>query len=91
MPLTTIPKDPSAVLDYSLDWSSWLASGESLTCSYWTADSGITATTTTTTTSISTVWLSGGTAGTSYNLKNTIGTSNSRIDERTIVIKVLNR
>ena len=92
MALTTFPKDPHATLDYSLDWSEWLAVGESLTCSVWTRSStDLKEVNTNLTTSIATIWLSGGAAGNIYTVANKIGTSGSRIDERTIAIKVENR
>lgn len=93
-PLSTFSKTSSGVLDYSLDWSSWLVSGETLTCSIWTVDAGLTAASTTTTTSISTVWLSQGTVGETYEAKNTIWTNSTptqRKTERTIKIKIINK
>ncbi len=59
------PKDPDAVLDYSIDWTTWLA-GDTLATSVWTVPAGITKDSETNTTSKSTVWLSGGTAGEVY-------------------------
>ena len=92
MPLTTFPKDPNATLDYSIDWSNWLASGESLTCSVWTRSStDLRQSNTSLTTSIATIWLAGGSAGAKYTVANKIGTSGGRVDERTIDIKVLQR
>jgi hypothetical protein len=92
-PLTTFSKDSSSVLDYALDWSSWLASGEALSCSIWTVDQGLSSCTVTTTTSISSVWLSGGVVGTTYSATNTIWTNNSpqRKAERSIAIKIVNK
>jgi len=90
-PITTFAKASSSILDYGLDWSDWLASGESLSCSIWTVDSGLASSSITTTTSISTVWLSQGTRGQSYEAKNTIWTSGGRKAERTIKLKVLDR
>ena len=92
MALTTFPKDPNATLDYSIDWSSWLAAGESLTSSTWTRSSTtLQESNTTLTTSIATIWLAGGSAGTKYTVANKIGTTSGRVDERTIDIKVLQR
>lgn len=81
-------KDPNAVLDYKFDWSDWLAAGETISTRTITAGSGITvdsSSITDTNTSV-TVWLSGGTAGDSYDVTCQIVTSDSRTDERTIVI-----
>ena len=95
-------KDPSAVLDYKFDWkalangngsSNWLGSTETIATHVVTVDSGITKDSdaiTDTNTSV-TVWLSGGTAGQSYKITCRIVTSKGRTDERTIVIKVIDR
>lgn len=86
-------KDPDAVLDYSVDWSDWLATDEVISTSTWAASDGITIETSGKTDTFATVWLSGGTAGVTYSLVNTITTNNTpaRIDERTISIKVQER
>jgi hypothetical protein len=86
-------KDPDAVLDYKFDWSDWLASGETISTATITEESGITVDSdslTDTNTSV-TVWLSGGTAGTMYDVACLITTSASRTDERTIKIRCLER
>jgi hypothetical protein len=65
-------KDAAAVLDYSIDWSQWLA-GDTIAASSWTCDQGITGVPVsgpdTTKTSI---WLSGGTMGQTYKISNSI-------------------
>ena len=95
----TFLKDPDAVLDYKFDWAAstngtgdtdWLDTSNSETISSHTIDedTGITvdsSSQTDTNTSV-TVWLSGGTAGTSYDVRCEIVTSASRTDERTITI-----
>ena len=95
-------KDPDAVLDYKWDWkastngtgsSDWLASGETISSHTIDADTGITvdsSSLTDTNTSV-TVWLSGGTAGTTYAVRCEIVTSSSRTDERTMYILVEQR
>ena len=84
-------KDPSAVLDYTWSWSSWLASGETIASHTVTADTGITKASDSATSSAVTAWLSGGTAGVDYTVLCQIVTSASRTDERSIVIHVKNR
>lgn len=79
-----ITKDPNAVLDYQFDWSEWLAASETINTSTWTADSGITVDSETETTTTATVWLSGGTAGSIYNVVNRIVTNQNRTDDRTL-------
>lgn len=86
-------KDPAAVLDYKFDWSSWLASGETISTRTVTPATGITvdsSSITDTNTSV-TVWLSGGTAGTEYTVACKIVTSAARTDERTLTIQVEDR
>ena len=84
-------KDPDAVLDYMFDWSSWLQSGETISTSTMTASTGITVDSDVATTTTTTVWLSGGTAGETYEVTNHITTSNSRAEDRTITIVCLER
>lgn len=84
-------KDPSAVLDYRIDWSGWLAASETISTSTWTPESGITVDNETETTNTATVWLSGGTAGVEYTLTNRITTNQGRTDERSITILVKDR
>lgn len=92
-------KDPDSVLDYQIDWSSWLDTdnSEEIASSDWTVPTGLTEGTgdyissnTTTTTKI---WLSGGTAGTNYDVVNSIVTNSSpaREADRTITIMVRER
>lgn len=86
-------KDPEAVLDYKFDWSSWLATGETISTKEITATTGITvdsSSITDTNTSV-TVWLSGGTADSDYTIECKIVTSDSRTDERKIAILVRER
>jgi hypothetical protein len=95
-------KDPDATLDYKFDWkaltngsgsSDWLQSGETISSHTIDADSGITVDSsaqTDTNTSV-TVWLSGGTAGTNYEVRCEIVTSAARTDERTMTIQVVER
>ena len=86
-------KDPQSKLDYSVDWSDWLASGEEIATSTWQSLDGLVIETSGFTGTFAVVWVSGGTAGTTYRLTNTMTTNNSpaRIDQRTITIKVQER
>lgn len=84
-------KDPDATLDYEVDWSSWLASGETISAAAWTLSSGLTQTTVNTTATKSTVWLSGGTANSRATAACRITTSLGRVDERTIEFVIRNR
>lgn len=82
----TISHDPSAVLDYSVDWSAWLASGETISASTWVVSSGLTLASQSNTTTVATAWISGGTAPTDYRITNRITTSAGRTDDRSITI-----
>lgn len=89
-PAATFVKDPSAILDYAIDWSTWLGS-DTIATSTWSASAGITINSNTNTTTRATVWLSGGTAGNTYQLTNTITTAGGRTDQRTIAVEVKDR
>ena len=84
-------KDPSAVLDWSFDWTDWLATDETIITHTVTADAGIMINSSTVGAGIVTIWLSGGAAGENYKVACLITTSANRTDERTIWIKVMNR
>jgi hypothetical protein len=84
-------KDPQAEKDYAIDWTARLQSLETIDVSTWTPDTGIVAADDSVTDGVCTVWLSGGTAGTTYNIVNRITTSRGMVDERTIQIKVKNQ
>jgi hypothetical protein len=91
--VATYTKDPSATLDYGLDWGAkgWLLAGDTITASTFTVDAGLTKGTTTNDTTTTTVWLSGGTDQTDYLVVNHITTAAGRQDERTFKVKVRNR
>ena len=103
----TFIKDPQAVLDYKFDWkpltngsgdSDWLAAAETITTATITISPSVAVTglikdsqsITDTNTSV-TVWLSGGTDYTDYQVACKIVTNGLRTDERTITICVRNR
>lgn len=88
----TFTKDPDAVLDYSVDWSAWLA-GDEIASSEWLLEDGalIEIVTDTNTATKATVWLRGGNAGTTYLVTNRIVTTGGRTDDRTISVKVEDR
>jgi hypothetical protein len=93
VPLTTYGKASTSVLDYGLDWSGWLSSSEALSCSVWVVESGLNSSSVSTSTSISSVWISGGTVGQSYEAANTIWTDSNpqRKTTRTIKIVVMDK
>lgn len=79
-------KDPDAVLDYTFDWTDWLA-GDAIMSYTITVPSGITKNSDS---EISTgkiqMFLSGGTAGVTYPIACKISTT-TRTDERTMQIR----
>ena len=79
-------KDPDSVLDYAFDWNTWLGASETISSHVVTADSGLTKDSDSESGGIVTAWLSGGTAGTSYNVACKIVTSDSRTEERSITV-----
>lgn len=91
MTIETYNKDPDEVLDYQFDWTSWLASGETISSATVSANTGLTVDSSTDDGSIVTGWISGGTAGTAYNVKCKIATNASRTGVRRIKINVKNR
>ena len=84
-------KDPNAVLDFIISWATWLATGETILTTAWTVGTGLTKDSDTNTTTTATAWFSGGTAGTDYFAACKITTTDSRTDERSILIRVRNR
>lgn len=92
---TLEPKDPNDVIDYHVNWSGWLREGETLTASSWTVQSGLTkiadpisSVVDPFTDTNATVWVSGGTVGSSYTALNHITTSQGRQKDKTITIRV---
>lgn len=84
-------KAPGAKLDYSVDWTDWLADGETISNVSWTVPSGLTKTTEGISGGICTAWLMGGTLGTLYIVVCTITTNVGRVDSRSLYITVANR
>lgn len=89
--MTTFIKDPNAVLDYSIEWSKWLAGDRIQTSSWSVSDAAIEAANDSNTATRTTAWLSGGVAGQSYIVTNRITTSGGRTDERSFVIQAQDR
>ena len=100
--MSNFTKDDDAVLDWKFDWKSesngrgfedWLDTSETISSHTITAETGITVDSSEladTNTSVI-AWLSGGTAGTTYDVSCEIVTSAGRTDERTITISVVER
>lgn len=88
-PVTVSAKDPSAVISYGFDFTSWLGT-ETILTSVWTVPAGITKDSDSKTNTTTTIVLSGGTTGQTYVITNTITTA-SRTEERSMYVPVDNR
>lgn len=89
--LNTFTKDPAEKLDYTIDWSEELTDvADSISSSAWTVESGITQEAVSAAAQSTKIWLSGGTAETSYTITNRITTVNnpSRIYQESFVVTV---
>ena len=83
-------KDPDSVLDYKVDWSSWLGT-DTISTSRWVVQSGITEDSDSNDTTSATSWLSGGTEGSTYTVTNRIDTAGGRTADRTFKVLVQTR
>jgi hypothetical protein len=84
------PKDPDDVLDYVVDWSSWLPEGDTIISSTWLLEAGaeIEQEDDSNTTDSATIWVSGGVNGKMYALTNRIATAQGRQKDRTVYLQV---
>ncbi len=78
-------KDPDSVLDYTINWLTWL-DGDTISASTWTVPSGLTKDSDTFGDSTTTAWLSGGTVGKEYSIVNHITTAAGREEDQTLII-----
>lgn len=86
-------KDPGEVLDYRFDWTQRLTVNrikDTIVSSVWaiTDGTGLNIDTSTVNNPFTVVWLSGGTVGTTYTLKNTVVTSSGRTMVQAVKLKV---
>ncbi len=88
--LATFNKDPTEVLDYTIDWET-LLDGDTISTSDWAVDTGITQDSESETTTLAIIWVSGGTVDKQYTLTNTIVTAGGRTRVRSIAINVVER
>lgn len=83
-------KDPDEVLDYRLDWTDRLA-GDTISTSVWAAESGITIDSDVHDDTAATVWVSGGTHGTTYRMTNTITTAAGRTMQEVVLLPCVSK
>jgi hypothetical protein len=84
-------KDPDAILDYTWDWTQWLAQGEAITGHTVIVPTGITLDSSATDAGYVTAWIRGGTNGQTYSVTCRIVTDQGRTDDRSISLYVLDR
>ena len=90
--LTWDPKDPDENLDYDIDWSARMVSGDTINASTWTImDGTVVKGDNTFTVSATKVWLSGGALGETCELLNRVTTTNGRVMDQTVFIKIAKR
>jgi len=82
-------KDPSALLDYVVDWAPWLtgSGADTLASVTWTA-TGLTVDHSSFTTTDATIWISGGVVGALYAVTCHVVTAAGRIDERSFHMRI---
>lgn len=81
-------KDPDALLDYQMDWTSWLDDTDIIIASSWVTDSAdLVVEDDSFTDTATTVWLSGGVVRGKYRVTNSIVTDDGRRDDRSFIIK----
>ena len=93
--MTFLLKDPSAVLDYSIDWGAEYLSGDALTNSNWSVSpdepGGAEIAGSEFDLLIATVQVSGGEPGKIYRVINQVTTASGREDSRSIILRVEKR
>lgn len=83
-------KDPDEVLEYTVNWSRRLLTGETIVTSEWVIKSAvITKDSSSLTSDAATIWLSGGTAGSNYIIVNRVQTSANRVYEQAFRIECI--
>lgn len=83
-------KDPDEVLDFEVDWTARL-DGDTISAVTWTVPVGLTKTAQNLADPIAIVWLSGGTAGQSYEIGCRVQTTGGRTYDETISLPVRQR
>lgn len=84
-------KDPDEVLDYQINWSAslyGLDGDDTITASTWIVPAGIAKNAESHNDDTTTIWLSGGTAGSTYEITNRITTAAGRVMDQTVLLKI---
>lgn len=88
---TTLIKDPDARLNYTLNWSKWLDSGDTISSASWIHDTALTAVSNSNTTTTATIILEGGKLAKKYRVTCRIATANGLIDDRSFFLQIRER
>lgn len=86
-----VPKDPSDVLDYTVNWANWLTGGATITAAVFTVETGITLGATSNTTTTAKARLSGGTVGAQYTITCQVTLTTGEIAQRSFEVAVEER
>lgn len=90
--MSSFTKDPDAILDYVIDWSSWLATGDTIVASTWiSSDAALVVDSSSFTATNATAVVSGGDNRRRYSLTNRVTTAAGLVDDRTITIRIAQR
>lgn len=85
---THFTKDPAGIIDYTVRWSSWLPSGDTILSSSWAVPAGIVKVSEANTTTDAVIFLASGTVGQIYEPTNRIITAGGRQNDQTISILI---
>jgi len=85
---THFTKDPAGIIDYTIRWSSWLPSGDTVLSSTWTVPTGLVKISEANTITDAIIFLASGTLGQIYEVTNRIVTAGGRQNDQTISILI---
>jgi hypothetical protein len=81
-------KDPAGIVDYTVRWTSWLPSGDTISSSSWTVPAGLVKVSEANTDIDAVIFLASGTVGQIYEVTNRIATAGGRQNDQTISILI---
>ncbi len=82
------PKDAGDTLDYTLDWSRWLAPSDFIAQSSWFIPAGLSLTIATHTSTTTTAWISGAGTGPLMDVQNRVVTAQGRTCTKTVTLPI---
>jgi hypothetical protein len=85
-------KDPNGIIDYTVRWTSWLGTGDTISSSSWIMPAGdIVQVATSNSTVDAVIRLASGTVGQLYEITNRIITANGEQNDQTISVLIRNK